>query len=76
MNKVAKAKKMKLSTAKSEVTMSSDKREAAWTPSITLNGQPMPFNPTPNFFGDLGPSAFFQPTLQRQLAQYWPDVKC
>jgi len=46
------AKKMQLTITNSEVIFfSSENREAAWTPSITLNGQPMPFNPTPKFLG-------------------------
>jgi len=48
----SKVKKMQLNTEKSEVTFfSSDSREAMWTPSVTLNGKHMPYNPNQKFLG-------------------------
>jgi len=48
----SKAKKMRLSTDKSEVTFfSSDNCKAAWIPSASLNGIQMPFNPNPKLLG-------------------------
>jgi hypothetical protein len=44
--------KLLLSSAKSELTFfSAGSHDAAWSPTVDLMGQPLPFNPTPKLLG-------------------------